>query len=49
VGGYGADTDIIVSSVKAYVAALNRMVAMIGHGDSILPEGEAATIGITTQ
>ncbi len=49
VGGYGADTDIIVSSVKAYVAALNRMVAMIGHGDDILPEGEAATIGITTQ
>ena len=45
-GGYGADTDIIVSSVKAYMAALNRMIAAIGHGDDIHPEGDAATIGI---
>lgn len=48
-GGYGADTDIIVSSVKAYMAALNRMIAAIGHGDDISPEGASATIGITTQ
>ena len=26
-GGYGADTDIIVASVKAYLAALNKLVA----------------------
>lgn len=48
-GGYGADTDIIVSSVKAYMAAVNRMIAAIGHGEEILPEGDAATINIKTQ
>jgi len=47
VGGYGADSDIIVSSVKAYIAALNRMIAAMGYGDDVSPEGEAATIGIT--
>lgn len=26
-GGYGADTDIIVASVKAYVAGLNKLIA----------------------
>ncbi|MBS1251811.1 MAG: 2-isopropylmalate synthase [Anaerolineales bacterium] len=26
-GGYGADTDIIVASAKAYVNALNKLVA----------------------
>jgi 2-isopropylmalate synthase len=25
-GGYGADTDIIVASVKAYISALNKLV-----------------------
>lgn len=45
-GGYGADTDIIVSSVKAYMAALNRMIAATGYGDDVKPEGDAATIGI---
>jgi 2-isopropylmalate synthase len=29
-GGYGADTDIIVASAKAYVAAINRMLAALG-------------------
>lgn len=47
-GGYGADTDIIVSSVKAYMAALNRMIAMLGN-DEVQPEGDAATIGIKTK
>jgi 2-isopropylmalate synthase len=42
-GGYGADNDIIVSSVKAYLAALNRMVAGMGAG-RVQPEGEAATV-----
>ncbi len=29
-GGYGADTDIIVASAKAYVAAINRMLNALG-------------------
>lgn len=44
-GGYGADSDIVVASVKAYMAALNRMVAVLGYGDRA-PEGEAAMIGV---
>ncbi len=44
-GGYGADSDIIVASVKAYLAALNRMIAGMGLG-VVKPEGEAATVGI---
>ncbi len=45
-GGYGADDDIIVASVKAYLAALNRMVARLGLGTQVKPEGEAATVAI---
>jgi 2-isopropylmalate synthase len=30
-GGYGADTDIIVSSVKAYLAALNKLLIATGR------------------
>lgn len=45
-GGYGADSDIVVSSVKAYLAALNRLLAAIGYGET-KPEGEAATIGMS--
>ena len=45
-GGYGADSDIVVSSVKAYVAALNRMISSLGLGD-VAPEREVATVGIT--
>jgi 2-isopropylmalate synthase len=44
-GGYGADSDIVVSSVKAYLAAVNRMIAGVGLGER-QPEGEAATLGI---
>lgn len=47
-GGYGADTDIIVSSVKAYMAALNRMIAGMGHGD-VQPEGDSSTINVTAK
>ncbi|QPC81001.1 2-isopropylmalate synthase [Phototrophicus methaneseepsis] len=43
-GGYGADSDVIVASVKAYMAALNRMIASLGN-ESIQPEGDAATLG----
>jgi 2-isopropylmalate synthase len=32
-GGYGADTDIIVASAKAYLAALNRMYAQLGPAE----------------
>jgi len=37
-GGYGADTDIVVASVKAYLAALNKMMASCGlHGPQETP------------
>ncbi len=29
VGGHGADTDIMVASVKAYVAALNKLLVIL--------------------
>jgi 2-isopropylmalate synthase len=29
-GGYGADTDIVVASVKAYLSALNKMLVSVG-------------------
>jgi 2-isopropylmalate synthase len=41
-GGHGADTDIIVASVKAYLAALNKM--LIANGKYATPEA-AAVIG----
>ncbi|MCY3867575.1 MAG: 2-isopropylmalate synthase [Chloroflexi bacterium] len=46
-GGYGADSDIVVSSVKAYVAALNRMISSMGLG-GVVPEGEVAVVGLTS-
>ncbi len=46
-GGYGADSDIVVASVKAYMAALNRMIAVLGYGE-LKPEGEAATVAVTS-
>lgn len=49
VGGYGADTDVIVSSVKAYMVAVNRLIAIVGYGDDVQPEGDAATIGLTSK
>ncbi len=45
-GGYGADSDVIVASVKAYMAALNRMLAALGT-ETQKPEGEAATVALT--
>jgi 2-isopropylmalate synthase len=44
-GGYGADSDIVVASVKAYLAALNRMVAVMGLAGQT-PEGEVATVRV---
>ncbi len=46
-GGYGADGDVIVASVKAYLAALNRMIAVMGLAGQ-QPEGEAATVNLTS-
>ena len=42
-GGYGADDDVIVASVRAYLAALNRMIAVTGAG-GYTPEGAVATV-----
>ncbi|MBK8025879.1 MAG: 2-isopropylmalate synthase [Chloroflexi bacterium] len=46
-GGYGADKDVIVASVKAYLAALNRLMAATGYREH-QPEGSAATVGIAS-
>jgi 2-isopropylmalate synthase len=34
-GGHGADTDIVVASAKAYLAALNKLI--IAHGEHSKP------------
>jgi 2-isopropylmalate synthase len=47
-GGHGADTDIIVASAKAYLAALNKMLAYTGYLDRA-PEGESATVRVHAQ
>lgn len=35
-GGYGADTDIIVASAKAYLAAVNKMLVATGQYDPVV-------------
>ena len=40
-GGYGADTDIIVASAKAYLSALNKLLVARGY---FVPAGVAAEI-----
>jgi 2-isopropylmalate synthase len=45
-GGHGADTDIIVASAKAYLAALNKLVARQGE---FVVAASAATQDLTTQ
>lgn len=47
-GGYGADGDIVVASIKAYMGAINRMLAVLGYRD-VKPEGEAATVKVSGQ
>ncbi len=47
-GGYGADSDIVVASVKAYLAAVNRMLALLGL-DGVQAEGEAATVNMKSE
>ena len=45
-GGYGADTDVIVASAKAYLAALNRMLTAIGTKYTA-GEGGPATLRVS--
>ncbi len=47
-GGHGADTDIIVASAKAYIAAINKMLAYTGYGDRA-PEGNSSTVRVSAQ
>jgi 2-isopropylmalate synthase len=42
--GNGADTDIIVASAKAYLKALNRMLAALGHGRAAAGRTPAARV-----
>ncbi|MFQ5943220.1 MAG: 2-isopropylmalate synthase [Anaerolineales bacterium] len=44
-GGYGADTDIIVASVKAYLSALNKLLAEEEHLGEV---ATAAQVGAST-
>lgn len=45
-GGHGADPDIVVAAGKAYLAALNRLIAATGSV-GIQPEGERAQVSLT--
>ena len=47
-GGHGADTDIIVASAKAYLAALNKLLVARGLLKGMPPE-ESAEVGAGTQ
>ncbi|MCC7208001.1 MAG: 2-isopropylmalate synthase [Anaerolineae bacterium] len=46
-GGHGADTDIVVAAAKAYLSALNRVLAYTGYKGHP-PEGEAAAIKVSS-
>ncbi len=39
-GGYGADTDIVVASAKAYLAALNKLVVLRGIHPAVDPAAD---------
>jgi 2-isopropylmalate synthase len=41
-GGYGADTDIIVASAKAYLSAINKMLVATGQYEIHTEAVEAA-------
>lgn len=47
-GGYGAHHDIIVASARAYLAAVNRMLATLGY-DDVAPEGDASTVNMNVK
>ncbi|MDX1664003.1 MAG: 2-isopropylmalate synthase [Candidatus Promineifilaceae bacterium] len=44
-GGYGADTDIIVASAHAYLAALNKMLVAGGHWIEAHDEARTEAVG----
>lgn len=45
-GGYGADTDIIVASAKAYLAALNKLLIATGKYRNDEKSHQASTLSI---
>jgi 2-isopropylmalate synthase len=48
-GGYGADTDIIVASAKAYLAALNKLLIATGKYRLNSPPPEQSTISLSVE
>jgi 2-isopropylmalate synthase len=48
-GGYGADTDIIVASAKAYLAAVNKLLIATGKYRSKVAPPEQSTISLTPE
>lgn len=48
-GGYGADTDIIVASAKAYLAALNKLLIATGKYRFNGPPPEQSTISLSVE
>lgn len=45
-GGYGTDTDIVVASAKAYLSALNKLLAASGHYG---PTERPAMVGLESE
>jgi 2-isopropylmalate synthase len=45
-GGHGADPDVVVASAKAYMNAINRLLAFKQAADA--PGGEVATVAISS-
>jgi 2-isopropylmalate synthase len=43
-GGYGADTDIVVASVRAYMSALNKMLIAQGRRNSMVKKPNQAKV-----
>jgi 2-isopropylmalate synthase len=48
-GGYGADTDIIVASAKAYLAALNKLLIATGKYRSETTPTKQSTVTLTSE
>jgi 2-isopropylmalate synthase len=48
-GGYGADTDIIVASAKAYLAALNKLLIATGKYRSETTPTKQSTVTLTPE
>lgn len=45
-GGYGADSDIVVASARAYLSALNRLVSAVGM-EGVQAEPGTAIVGVS--